>query len=150
LVKKPMLSQLGYDMSMAGATRVEESDALLSRIAAELNQLADDYRYRVRRRPRAFMPDSPMPGELVDEMVTNGLLTRSGSQLEFWHQSVQEYYTAEQLEKTGIAVEDLLTMVAAGEGRAEKESLLSESIVVLAGLLSSADQLVSGLSELHP
>jgi tetratricopeptide (TPR) repeat protein len=150
LVKKPVMSRMAYDMSIAGATRVEESDEFLTQVAAELNRQAAVHRNRTRLRPRILMPDPPVAGELVDEAVSNGLLTRSGSQLEFWHQSVQEYYTAEQLKEMKVTAGDLLTTMAAGEGRDEKESLLSESIVVLAGLLPSADQLITGLSEQHP
>jgi NACHT domain/Trypsin len=150
LVKKPVLSWMAYDMSIAGATRVEESDEFLSRVAAELSRQADVQRNRARLRPRIFMPDPPVAGELVDEVVSNGLLTRSGSQVEFWHQSVQEYFTAEQLKVMERAVEDLLATLPAGQGQDETGSLLSESVVVLAGLLPSADLLVAGLSEQHP
>lgn len=86
-VKQPVLAQLALTMLRTGVTRVQQDMDLLKAIHAQLDGLRETYDGKV-----TVMPREPDCSKLLDEVVLNGILRRRGPTLEFWHESVLDYY----------------------------------------------------------
>ena len=87
-VKQPLLAYLATRMTALGRTSLVLDPALEEEIEERLEAIHG----RVRR--LGGMPESWTVDRCLTEVVDDGLLRRRGDELQFLHQSVQEYLTA--------------------------------------------------------
>ena len=87
-VKVPVLAHLAKRMTAAGQTVMTTSPELEEDIEKELVAIYE----KIKR--IGGMPDHWRVREFLNEVLCDGLLKDLGGQLQFLHQSVQEFYTA--------------------------------------------------------
>jgi tetratricopeptide (TPR) repeat protein len=156
-VKKAILSVLALEMCRAGLIRLPTDVGTLKRIRDELKRIRSEYEELLEVKPHVFMPESAKPNEFLDEVVTNGIMRRTGDALEFIHHSIRDYFAAVALcaetPESVIAEVPVASWVRhesvpflANECR----SRLYEAIVMCSGLMAESDALVTGLEHKDP
>jgi tetratricopeptide (TPR) repeat protein len=156
LVKKPILSRLALEMAREGVTRREEDLPTLKRLRDHLVDVRDKYLGTYEIKPYELMPDPPGAKALLDEVVENGVLRRVGNSFEFMHQSIQDCFAAMALENRSLApivneIPDASWVRSTENAFAnEQRTPLHDALVMLAGLLPKADDLVTLLFDKDP
>ena len=156
LVKKPILARLAHEMTRRGVTRHPVNMATYEQLRDHLQEIRMRSEGLVEIKAYELMPDPPTAKNLLDEIVHNGVLRRSGETLEFMHQSIRDCFAA-------MALLDLpLSSVLAEVPEArwirssdnaitnEHRTQLYDSLVMFSGLSSRSDDLVTGLIENEP
>jgi hypothetical protein len=150
-VKRPILAELALRMRREGRTRVTEDAALRSSLKEKLFALRDKFEGELE-----VMPEKPVAQNLVEELVANGVLSRTAGTLEFWHESVLDYFTGLGLDS--LAPEDRLQVVPRLTWRhldpripvAQNSSVFAEALGMYAGLASQPGTTLAELGERHP
>jgi hypothetical protein len=157
-VKKHVLARLAHRMTLAGKTREERSIPLMRSILQMLDELEADRRL-VANSTQAFMPQPANAGDLIEEVMQNGVLRPSTAALEFTHESLQEYFTAVALvdsppEAVLEPVRELSWKTVSEYDEDAREfvnrypsSSYLEALVILSGLRSDATELVEKLTQ---
>ena len=144
-------------MCRGGLTRLPEDIGTFKKIHDQLQRVLAEYADLLEVKPHVLMPESAKANEFLDEVVTNGVMRRTGGALEFMHQSVRDYFAAVAL--LGETLESILTEVPVAAWvrpedirtvTNERRSRLHEAIVIYSGLREQSDELVAGLVDKDP
>lgn len=149
LVKKPILAKQALMMSKEKITRCQANRKLLKLWREWLKECRAENEGLVELKPYELMPDPPAAKALLDEAVHNGVLRRVKNSLEFMHESVQDYFTALQLNSLGFdnpEVRRCLDDIA----QDKTDDSWDETMILLAGLTSDLDKLVEALLPRDP
>lgn len=150
-VKRPALSWLAATMTLAGSTAFSVDDDTVDALATRLDECG-----ATGARRRSLLPKDWAVEDFLDEVVYNGVLTRSGSSLTFMHESVQTYFTAVAMvtwpvERVVAAVSPLVWRWVEPGLRTWDSSTrpLAAAVVMLAGI-DRAEELVEALDARNP
>jgi tetratricopeptide (TPR) repeat protein len=155
-VKKPVLALLARRLADSGRT-TEPRLPILGSVLAVLDDLETERRL-VSRSTETFMPQPSNAGDLVEELVQNGILRASDSNLQFAHESLQDYFTAIGL--SALTADEAVAAIEALDWRTVTRfdetardfmnqhvaSPRLEAIIVLCGLVADADAVVELLA----
>jgi len=124
-VKHDLLSDLAYFMANKTVSlEISKAQAIIGRKLLKLKQ-SYDHEYYV--------------NNVMDELLSNGLIHLDTGNISFMHQSIQEFYTAkeiaEQLATASMKISDLTQYIT--------DSRWHETITMLAGLLDNATDIVA-------
>ncbi len=155
-VKKPVLALLARRMADSGRTTEPRLPALRS-VLAVLDGLETERRL-VSRSSETFMPAPSNAGDLVDELIQNGILRTANADLEFAHESLRDYFTA--VARSTMTAEEAVFAIDALDWRAvarfdegardfvnqHAASPHVEATVVLCGLVADAGAIIELLA----
>lgn len=150
-VKRPLLAQLALRMLHKGLTRIPEDLDLLGTIHTQLQELSAAYLGKV-----VVMPKEPDSTKFLDEVVLNGILTRGGGTLEFWNESVLDFYAGIGLSslpaaKIAALVPPLVwRRIEVGYDELPVPGAFTEAIAMHVGLAADSCELLSLMDERHP
>jgi HEAT repeat protein len=124
-VKHDLLSDLAFFMANKTVSiEISKVQTIIGRKLLKLKQ-SYDHEYFV--------------NEVMDELLSNGLIHLDSGNISFMHQSIQEFYTAkeiaEQLSTGSMGISDLTQFIT--------DSRWYETIKMLAGLLDDATEIVA-------
>jgi ElaB/YqjD/DUF883 family membrane-anchored ribosome-binding protein len=141
-VKQPILSRLGFEMKREGIMRRKEDLNLLKAMRDQLQEIRVQYDGLISLKPYELMPNPPVAKALLDEIVNNNVLRRIGNNLEFMHESVQDYFAAVHLESLGFEHNEVRECL--------RYNAWDEAVLILAGLMDDAGPLIEALAPLDP
>lgn len=150
-VKRPILAQLALRMRRDGVTRIAEDRALLGFVRGELERLRAAHDGE-----RDVMPERPLAKHFVDEVVLNGILAREDVTLEFWHESVLDYYAGIAL--AALPPDELAALVPPLVWRRLEirydelpvPGAFTEAIAMHLGLAAGASARLPAIADHHP
>lgn len=127
LLKVRTLSELAFRMRNV-STRVIEQDQLLTIINETLSR----------------WHETVGAVKFLDEALSNRILVKNSSnQISFFHELVQEYFTA-------IKLKDVFRNNPSSIGEIGVKSEWFESLIILSGLLTDPDELISLINDVNP
>ncbi|MEJ2886937.1 DUF4062 domain-containing protein [Actinomycetospora aeridis] len=148
-VKQPVLSFLATRMTALARTSLVLDEDLEDELEERLEAL------QTRTRRRGGMPADWTVDACLDEIVDDGLLRREDDQLQFLHQSVQEYFTALHLRHDPVTLAELTPALHPEPGFSwglldPPAHRLVPVLLLVAGLVDDATPMVTALADRHP
>jgi hypothetical protein len=157
-------------MCEEGTTRLPSSPETLRPVQAQLDLLSRYYAEFEQVEPHTLMPSDGKVRDLIDEAADNGFLKKIPSAVEFVHESFRDYFagtelvaeldpqirtSAELAARTPAEVADLASKLIwrhlkPGYYDASLRGRFDQALILSAGLISSADELLPAVFERNP
>ena len=153
-VKRPVLAWLAGRMTSANTTVIRHDRGLEGETEGELERALEESRRLTTR--HKFVPAEWDAAGFLEEVIANAILRSNDGNLEFMHESVQEYFTvvelkvrpAEAAARARPLVWRHLEVDRMGDARAEDPYRVP--LLMLTGLLETSDALVQALAAREP
>jgi tetratricopeptide (TPR) repeat protein len=149
-VKQPLLAHLAMRMTSLGQTSLALHRSLEEEVKGRLDEIYDQ------ARRLGGMPGNWTVDGCLTEVIGDGLLRRSDTQLQFMHQSVQEYFTGLRFYQSDPVAFAEFTPRLAMERVSTYELPDVPSyrfvppLLIMTGLLEDATTVVKALADRHP